>query len=397
MGEVGWGDAAQDESADPTRPRASVGKLRAAAIATLGLAVSGIALLGANYTDPANDADKNYARQAQDTLSAQPTDSPTSSTAAPPPSVPASTPPLEWTDRTYRAFSPDSWWNAPLPDDPPLHPEARLLLDYMSTAPESGDGCLLLAGAGANDWGHPIYWADEADPVYNVSGLEYARPPELDQLRIPRSARPAANNDGSMSIYDLGRGYVTALTNAVYDPGADQWTASGATVTYLRSNGLHVDTGLADDVRNEGTHRGNNGATMTVSWDMVQAGEISHVLKVALGPEVADRFVFPMVGSDGDYDGDSAAVPPQGLRLRLKPAVDLDSLQLSPQAHVIAMALQRYGFYIGDSGGVTALKLENTRAEGRGNLWEVSSRDLCGLPFIPAYWDVLAEGYDPSR
>jgi hypothetical protein len=77
--------------------------------------------------------------------------------------------------------------------------------------------------------------------------------------------------------------------------------------------------------------------------------------------------------------------------------VNLNTLHLSPEALIIARALQRYGFYIGDSAGATALKLENTAAEGRGQLWDVSTDALCGLPFKPQYWDVVAEGYDPSR
>ena len=296
-----------------------------------------------------------------------------------------------------RAFWPDSWWNTPLPDDPPLHPAGDLILDHLRNAPENGGGCLRLAGAGTSPWGQPIYWANSSHPEYEVTGPTYSRPPELDRLRIPLGARPALNNDASMTIYDLEKGYVTALSGAEYDPHANQWSASGATVTYLRSNGLNVATGRSDDPRNIGSHRGNNGATMMVSWDMVQAGAVRHVLKVASGPEVAARFVFPMVASDGDYDGDDPAVPANGLRFRLKPSVDVESLELGSEALVIARALQRYGFYIGDSGGSTALKLENTVAEGRGQLWEVDADALCALPFTLEYWDVLAEGYDPSE
>lgn len=297
-----------------------------------------------------------------------------------------------------RAFQADSWWNTPLPMNVPLNPAASEILDYMSTAPENGDGCLKLAGAGDGPWGQPIYWSRPSDPAYDVQGMDRPeRPPELDNLRVPAQARPGDNNDGNMTVFDLARGYVVALTDADYDESAGEWSASGGTVTYLDSNGLHAATGRSDEPRNTGTHRGNNGAMMAARWDMVEAGEIDHVLKVALGPEVAERFVFPMVGSDGDYVGDDPAVPPQGLRLRIKPSVDLDALALHPEALVIAQALQRYGFYIGDSGGTTALKLENTVAEGRGQLWDVTSEDLCQLPFTTAYWDVVAEGYDPSQ
>jgi hypothetical protein len=200
-----------------------------------------------------------------------------------------------------------------------------------------------------------------------------------------------------MTIYDLDKGYVVALTDAEYDGADGTWSATGATVTYLDSNGLHSKTGRSDDPRNTGTHRGNNGPTMAVSWDQVQHGEVDHVLKIASGPPVSPRFVFPMVGSDGQYTGSDPNVPPEGIRLRIKPTLDLEALGLDEEALVIAEALQRYGAYIGDSGGRTALKVENTVAEGRGHLWRTERDALCALPLDARYWDVVAESYDPTR
>lgn len=311
--------------------------------------------------------------------------------------APEATPPVVPDSTPFRAFDADSWWNTPLPADAPLNPYGDEILDYLSTAEESGEGCLTLAGAGDSPWGHPIYWARPGDPVYDVEVVNDSRPPELATLRIPESAAPAANNDGSMTIFDRDRGYVVALTNATYDEDSDEWAAQGATVTYLDSNGLAAATGRSNDPRNRGSHRGNNGAVSAVRWDMVEAGVIPHVLKIASGPEIADRAAFPLVGSDGDYHGTDPAVPPAGLRLRIDPSVDLDELGLHPQAQIIAETLQRYGAYIGDSGGVSALKLENTVAEGYGQLWDVIATDLCGLPFDPDYWNVIAEGYDPGE
>lgn len=296
----------------------------------------------------------------------------------------------------YRAFADDSWWNTPLPSDAPLNPHADEILDYLRTAAESGRGCLTLAGAQDGPWGQPIYWAKPSDPSYDVEGVKGERPPELERLRIPDGARAADNNDGSMTLYDRAKGYVVALTDADFDRRSGEWSASGATVTYLDSNGLHVATGRSDDRRNRGTHRGNNGATMAVTVEEVRAGEVRHVVKVAGGPEMADRAVFPMIGSDGDYQGADPAVPPQGLRFRIREDVDLEDVVDHPEALVIARGLQRYGFYLGDSGGTTALKLENTVAEGEGQLWNITADALCGLPFTSEYWDVIDEGYDPT-
>ena len=294
----------------------------------------------------------------------------------------------------YRAFTPDSWWNTPVPADAPGHPRAADILRYMSTADEAAEGCVRLAGAQDSPWGQPVYWASPEDPSYRVAVDKDDPPPELQDLRIPDGAMAADNNDASMSLFDLDRGYVVALTDAEYDAGSRSWQASGATVTYLDSNGLDVRTGRSSDERNRGSHRGNNAAVMMARYDEVAAGRIEHVLKVASGPDPSSRAVFPMVGSDGDSS--DPAAPPQGLRFRIKPSVDLESLDLPPQALVIARALQEYGFYIGDSGGVTALKLEDTRLQGRGELWEVPADALCELPLSPSHWDVLPEGYEPA-
>ena len=295
----------------------------------------------------------------------------------------------------FRAFTPNSWWNTPVPDDAPSNPKASAILRYMSTAKESGEGCVRLAGAAGSPWGQPVYWAKPGDPTYRVTVTKADAPPELQDLRIPNGALAAQNNDGSMTVFDVDRGYVVALTDAGYDADSRTWRASGATVTYLDSNGLDVRTGQSTDDRNQGSHRGNNAAVMMARYDEVKAGRIEHVLKVASGPDVSPRSVFPMVGSDGSSSNPSA--PPQGLRFRIKPSVDLDSLDLPRQALVIARALQQYGFYIGDSGGVTALKLEDTRLEGRGELWDLAPDALCGLPLTPEYWDVLPGGYRPAE
>jgi hypothetical protein len=320
-----------------------------------------------------------------------------------PPAPPTTSPPvlheapLDARGRPYRPFHDRSWWNSPVPVNAPHNPDETQILTYLSTAPESGHGCLRLAGAQHSRWGQPAYWSQRSDPEYDVHGLPVGAPVELRHVRIPPGARSADNSDGTMSIYDVTRGYVALLTDAHYDAGTDTWSASGGTVTYLDSNGLSAATGRSDDPRNIGTHRGNNGATSYVRYDMVKAGAIRNVLKIAVGPELENRWAFPMTGSDGDVTNPSVGAPPEGLRMRIKPSIDLHRVGLHPQALEIALALQKYGIYLGDSGGTTALKLEDTRTEGRGQLWTVTADDLCMLPFTSEFWDVLPEGYDPSE
>lgn len=302
--------------------------------------------------------------------------------------------PSSGAETPLQAFSATpSWWTTAVPDGAPQHANEAAVLDYLRTAPQNGGGFLKLAGAGRNPWGQPVFWASAGDKEYNVRWASRNRPPELDHLRIPSTMQGAATSDGALTLFDRERGYVMAMTRAVHDSGSDTWTVAGATVTYLSSNGLHARTGRSDDPRNRGSHRGNNGATMMARLDQVEAGSIDNVLKISCGPECSTEHTFPMVGSDGD----SPTSPlKQGLRMRIRPDVDLDALGLHPQALVIARAAQEYGVYFGDSGGTTALKLENTVAEGRGQQWTVSAKELSSLPFTSEYWDVLPEGYHPG-
>ena len=292
----------------------------------------------------------------------------------------------------YRAFSDGSWWNRALPRTAPTHPNSEALLTYLRSGSESSS-CLTLAGAGTGQWGQPVYWAGQDDRTYRVRPTNYPLPPELARLRVPAQAAPAATSDAELVIFDRAKGYVVALWHARYDASADRWSAGGAAVTYLRSNGLHVRTGRSNDPRNTGSWRGNNGATMMVRYDEVAAGRIRHVLKFAAGPEVSTRHIFPLIASDGRAT--AAGAPPQGLRLRIRPGVDLRAMGLSRQALVIARALKRYGMYLGDSGGTNSLKLEDTRATGGGQLWRLGPRALCGLPLTSRYWSVLPEKYTP--
>jgi hypothetical protein len=118
------------------------------------------------------------------------------------------------------------------------------------------------------------------------------------------------------------------------------------------------------------------------------------VLKISSGPELSKKSVLPVVHSDGDSSNRNA--PAQGTRLRLKPSVNLHKIK-NRQARVIARAMQRYGVYLGDSGGTTSLKLENTRVHGQGQRWNMSATALCRFPLSRKYWKVVPNGYHAHR
>ncbi len=292
----------------------------------------------------------------------------------------------------YRPFVDRSYWNRSLPNDAPRHPDSARIIDFLRV--DNDTNYIRLAGATpTGEWGMPIYWPRREAPVYDVGrNCSVEQPREFNNVRIPRGARPDPTNDAAMTIIDRNRGVAYGLHHARYDRKNDRWTSCGGTVYYLASNGLHGDLRASDEKRNRG-HRGVPPTISAVRFDEVRAGSIDHILKIAVN-RTACRHVFPMI--DSECGTTNRYAPPEGIRIRIRPGVNLERLHLSPAALVIARALKRYGAIIGDqSGGPIVLKLENTVAEGRGFLWKgiLTPTSLERIPL--RYLEVLAPGYRP--
>ena len=243
----------------------------------------------------------------------------------------------------------------------------------------------------------PFFWSASGDPEYRVANTcDYFRPPQLDDVRIPRGAAPDASDDAHMTVLDLERGIAYGFYEASYDEDADEWSACGGSVWYLESNGLEasVDGSDCTPVTFPPTgcrgHRGFPHPIHAVRLDEVREGEIAHVLKIALDGTCGH--VWPA----SDDEGCEGGTPPEGTRLRLRADVDLESLGLRDAALVVATALQEYGAIVGDRSGAAAnLKVEDCVAEGKGRCWTglLEEDSLETLPFTPDLWEVVAPGY----
>jgi hypothetical protein len=267
----------------------------------------------------------------------------------------------------FRAFTDDSYWNTPLPEDAPVDENSDDMIEYLQE--DSAADYIELAGASeSGEWGNPIYFSDRSDKNCVIeNSCEQHQPPEFRRVRIPSHAGHDPTSDAAMTVYDVDKGLMYGFYEARFDAGADSWSACGGTIYYLESNGLEGRLEEADEERNFG-HRGVPPSTYAVRHEEITSGEIDHVLKIAVN-RASKEYVWPMTGSDGESDEPFA--PPEGARLRLKPSIDLESLDLTDAERTIATALQEYGAVIGDqSGSKVVLKVENTVAEGRGQLWE---------------------------
>ena len=73
---------------------------------------------------------------------------------------------------------------------------------------------------------------------------------------------------------------------------------------------------------------------------------------------------------------------PEGARLQLNPKLDIEKLNLTPAAKIIARALQEYGMFLGDGAGDIAIYAENFAYKAK-NPWQgiLSEKDLYGIPY----------------
>ncbi len=275
------------------------------------------------------------------------------------------------------AFTPDSFWNTPIPSDALADPRSDQIVAFLA-ADNRLEGCITLAGAERDEWGMPVYLSDGSSPEFAVESTKYSVPSEFQSLRIPKDALPAATSDAEMVIYDVERGYVTQLSKAAFSSETNTWTVTGGSIAYLDSNGIYGTIDGLGDPRNGGSFRGYNGAVAAVSYDDVLAGRVDNVLKIGVNSS-RDEAMFPLINSDGDsLDPDA---PSQGQRLRIRADVDLAEYGLTGQALIIARGLQEFGAIIGDStGGGVVLKLEDMKRAGTTGSWSLDRTSLCSIP-----------------
>jgi hypothetical protein len=117
------------------------------------------------------------------------------------------------------------------------------------------------------------------------------------------------------------------------------WTAGSGAVWSLRSNHLRPAGWTSADAAGLAIFPG------LARWDEDKRGRIDHALRFT-APETRRAYVYPArhyASSSND-----PALPPMGLRVRLKASVDVASFPR--QARVVLIALQRYGMILADNG-----------------------------------------------
>ncbi|MEU4731977.1 hypothetical protein [Streptomyces sp. NPDC023588] len=245
----------------------------------------------------------------------------------------------------------DSFWRAPV-DALPVHPRsAQYVASIGAEAPLHPD-----FGSGLSDgrpFGIPITVSDAQVPESTVT-LDYAEESETSGYRIPQNAKiengPASDGDRHVVVWDRALCKSYELWDA-HPQGGNAWHAGSGAVFDLRSNRLRPDGWTSADAAGLAVLPG------LVRPDEAASGRIDHAIRITV-PRSDQSYVWParhQAGSAAD-----PSLPPMGLRLRLKGAVDTS--RLPAQAKAVAEALKTYGAIVADNGSAWFLSGEENAA-----------------------------------
>ncbi|OIO65654.1 hypothetical protein AUJ68_02520 [Candidatus Woesearchaeota archaeon CG1_02_57_44] len=224
------------------------------------------------------------------------------------------------------------------------------------------DGSILLL---LRQYTSPVYFASPDSPRQRVMlscgpawqlGVQ-----ALEGVPLPEGAAPSEDDPGGPDPVGCGEASVKDNHMVILDLDAGceydfwqmrkvdgSWVASWGNALPLGGSGIYP-TGLST--------RGSGIAFSSgLIWPAELArGRIAHALVFSYPFTRSSGPVPPATESDGESKADFAL--PEGAHVQLDPALDLDTLNLTPAERTIARALQEYGMYLVDNAGEYGVSL----------------------------------------
>jgi len=240
--------------------------------------------------------------------------------------------------RRCPVFPASNAWNQRVDKLPVAADSARLVASIGLNAPVHAD-----FGSGKWDGGPigiPFDVVSRTAPLHRVS-FQYAEESDRVRYPIPRHVHieggAHATGDRHAILVDKSTCRLYELYNLRH--AGRGWTAGSGAVWSLRSNHLRPAGWTSADAAGLAIFPG------LARWDEVKRGVIDHALRFTV-PETRRAYVYPA----RHYASNSSdpALPPMGLRVRLKASVNVSSFPR--QARVVLRALQRYGMILADNG-----------------------------------------------
>ena len=290
-----------------------------------------------------------------------------------------------------RFFSPDSFWNQSIADNPQIDPASRQMLDFMAKHDDRGFWINL------DRWTIPIYEVDRHTPLRKVHrrlqangkgmivrsvpylhaghplghGAAFARDAQAGLVPIPDYANADPETDSHIALVDWENGWIWDMWAARRRADGD-WESNSGMKYRADGSGVFDRTEFAahngESIHPYGPGRAAGVPVLagTIMHDEVTQGRIEHRLAFATQAAALQRCVYPPAcWTDGGWN----AGLPEGAVVQLDPSLDLSRFELSPGGLVVARALQEYGAVCVDVALGHPLYGEGLYADPRQRTW----------------------------
>lgn len=278
---------------------------------------------------------------------------------------------------TFRPFSDSSPWNTPIPAGATLRPDSAALIQHLGESSEWPG-----LSVSIHPWSVPVYWVNASTPLVDVH-TPLSNEGENLTLRwpVPVGAEAAPEADGHLTLVDVAAG-------REYDfyqgrPRSDgSWDCTLCSVIELRGSGVRPPKGGPTEWYASHGSRACGFPLMAglITAAELRAGEIRHALVLAY-PGIRQRWFVSPASTGHPANGhisESQGVPCGG-RVQLDPAIDVNTLGLSPAGRTIARALQVYGAYVGDFSGSINVYADGSSEAREAYVGVLSSNAVAGI------------------
>lgn len=231
----------------------------------------------------------------------------------------------------------------------PMFPIDNVWNKPVDRLPVRTDSDTLIRSIGLNAYLHPDFGSYDGGGYgipYNVVGgdrtkvrvrFQYASESDRGPYPIPRGPKIEGGSDRHMLVVDRDNCVLYELYAA--RKTSTGWKAGSGAIWNMKSNSLRPAGWTSADAAGLPILPG------LVRYDEVAAGVIRHALRFT-APTTRRQYIYP--ARHFAADSNDVALPPMGLRVRLKASVDIS--RFGPQAQVLLQALQTYGMILADNG-----------------------------------------------
>jgi len=228
-----------------------------------------------------------------------------------------------------------------------LFPDTNVWNRKADTLPVAADSATLVGTIGATEdlhpdfgeylgYGIPINVVNASTPRRAVA-FGYDDESDPGPYPIPSAPRVEGGSDRHLLMWEIESCTLYELFAA--ELTASGWRAGSGAIWDLGSNALRPDGWTSADAAGLPILPG------LVRYEEVAAGAIEHAIRFT-APVTRSAHLYPARHHAGA--GSSSALPPMGLRVRLKASFDTSGF--GPQAQVILTAMKEYGMILADNG-----------------------------------------------